>query len=46
MAVEVNYTAGWDDPGSVPEDIVQGVLLLHPPSKSLFAREQNMNVSV
>src|SRR5699024_3703452 len=27
-------------------DLIQGVLLLHPPSKSLFAREQNMNVSV
>lgn len=25
-------------------DLIQGVLLLHPPSKSLFAREQNMNV--
>ncbi|GAO14336.1 hypothetical protein UVI_02034110 [Ustilaginoidea virens] len=26
-------------------DLIQGVLLLHPPSKSLFSREQNMNVS-
>lgn len=26
-------------------DLIQGVTLLHPPSKSLFAREQNMNVS-
>lgn len=26
-------------------DLVQGVLLLHPPSKSLFEREVNMNVS-
>ncbi|UNI20770.1 hypothetical protein JDV02_006829 [Purpureocillium takamizusanense] len=25
-------------------DLIQGVLLLHPPSKSLFAREQNMNL--
>ncbi|KAF4591744.1 Cell division protein Cdc14 [Ophiocordyceps camponoti-floridani] len=25
-------------------DLVQGLLLLHPPSKSLFAREQNMNL--
>lgn len=25
-------------------DLIQGVLLLHPPSKTLFAREQNMNV--
>lgn len=25
-------------------DLIQGVLLLHPPSKSLFSREQNMNV--
>jgi hypothetical protein len=25
-------------------DLIQGLLLLHPPSKSLFAREQNMNV--
>ena len=25
-------------------DLIQGALLLHPPSKSLFAREQNMNV--
>lgn len=25
-------------------DLIQGVTLLHPPSKSLFAREQNMNV--
>lgn len=25
-------------------DLIQGTLLLHPPSKSLFAREQNMNV--
>ncbi|PON28318.1 hypothetical protein TGAM01_v202813 [Trichoderma gamsii] len=24
-------------------DLIQGVTLLHPPSKSLFAREQNMN---
>lgn len=27
-------------------DLIQGVLLLHPPSKSLFSREQNMNVRV
>lgn len=26
-------------------DLIQGVLLLHPPSKSLFEREVNMNVS-
>lgn len=26
-------------------DLTQGLLLLHPPSKSLFSREQNMNVS-
>ena len=26
-------------------DLTQGVLLLHPPSKALFSREQNMNVS-
>ena len=26
-------------------DLVQGLLLLHPPSKVLFSREQNMNVS-
>lgn len=26
-------------------DVLQGVLILHPPSKSLFSREQNMNVS-
>lgn len=26
-------------------DLIQGVLLLHPPSKALFSREQNMNVS-
>ena len=26
-------------------DLIQGVLLLHPPSKVLFSREQNMNVS-
>lgn len=26
-------------------DLIQGVLLLHPPSKTLFSREQNMNVS-
>lgn len=25
-------------------DLIQGTLLLHPPSKSLFSREQNMNV--
>ncbi|PHH87559.1 hypothetical protein CDD83_8690 [Cordyceps sp. RAO-2017] len=25
-------------------DLIQGLLLLHPPSKSLFAREQNMNL--
>lgn len=25
-------------------DLIQGVLLLHPPSKTLFSREQNMNV--
>lgn len=25
-------------------DLTQGLLLLHPPSKSLFSREQNMNV--
>lgn len=25
-------------------DLIQGLLLLHPPSKALFAREQNMNV--
>ncbi|KAF4448739.1 hypothetical protein F53441_7887 [Fusarium austroafricanum] len=25
-------------------DLIQGILLLHPPSKSLFAREQNMNL--
>ncbi|KAK4068761.1 uncharacterized protein Triagg1_7121 [Trichoderma aggressivum f. europaeum] len=25
-------------------DLIQGVTLLHPPSKSLFAREQNMNL--
>lgn len=25
-------------------DTIQGVMLLHPPSKSLFSREQNMNV--
>ncbi|KAF4468459.1 cell division control 14 [Fusarium albosuccineum] len=25
-------------------DLIQGTLLLHPPSKSLFAREQNMNL--
>lgn len=25
-------------------DLIQGALLLHPPSKSLFSREQNMNV--
>ena len=25
-------------------DLIQGLLLLHPPSKTLFAREQNMNV--
>ena len=25
-------------------DLMQGILLLHPPSKKLFAREQNMNV--
>lgn len=25
-------------------DLIQGVLLLHPPSKTLFAREQHMNV--
>lgn len=27
-------------------DLIQGLLLLHPPSKSLFQREQNMNVSL
>lgn len=27
-------------------DTIQGVLLLHPPSKALFSREQNMNVSM
>lgn len=27
-------------------DLIQGVLLLHPPSKTLFAREQNMNVCI
>ncbi|KAJ2963676.1 hypothetical protein NQ176_g10844 [Zarea fungicola] len=26
-------------------DLIQGALLLHPPSKGLFQREQNMNVS-
>lgn len=26
-------------------DLLQGLLVLHPPSKTLFAREQNMNVS-
>ncbi|PKS07636.1 hypothetical protein jhhlp_006242 [Lomentospora prolificans] len=26
-------------------DLVQGILLLHPPSKALFSREQNMNIS-
>jgi hypothetical protein len=26
-------------------DLIQGVMLLHPPSKALFAREQNMNAS-
>ena len=26
-------------------DLIQGVMLLHPPSKSLFSREQYMNVS-
>lgn len=25
-------------------DLTQGLLLLHPPSKTLFSREQNMNV--
>lgn len=25
-------------------DLLQGILLLHPPSKKLFSREQNMNV--
>ncbi|CAG7559333.1 unnamed protein product [Fusarium equiseti] len=25
-------------------DLIQGLLLLHPPSKTLFAREQNMNL--
>ncbi|XP_044716991.1 cell division control protein 14, SIN component domain-containing protein [Hirsutella rhossiliensis] len=25
-------------------DLIQGLLLLHPPSKALFAREQNMNL--
>ncbi|KAL6863904.1 cell division protein Cdc14 [Trichoderma novae-zelandiae] len=25
-------------------DLIQGVMLLHPPSKALFAREQNMNL--
>ncbi|PHH66968.1 hypothetical protein CDD81_5320 [Ophiocordyceps australis] len=25
-------------------DLIQGVMLLHPPSKTLFAREQNMNL--
>lgn len=27
-------------------DLIQGVLLLHPPSKALFSREQNMNVGL
>lgn len=27
-------------------DLIQGVLLLHPPSKTLFSREQNMNVRI
>lgn len=27
-------------------DLIQGLLLLHPPSKALFSREQNMNVRV
>lgn len=27
-------------------DLIQGALLLHPPSKSLFSREQNMNVRI
>jgi hypothetical protein len=27
-------------------DLIQGTLLLHPSSKSLFSREQNMNVSI
>lgn len=27
-------------------DLIQGTLLLHPPSKAHFAREQNMNVSI
>jgi len=27
-------------------DLIQGVLLLHPPSKGLFAREKNMNVGI
>lgn len=27
-------------------DLIQGTLLLHPPSKSLFSREQNMNVCI
>jgi hypothetical protein len=26
-------------------DLIQGILLLHPSSKALFSREQNMNVS-
>lgn len=25
-------------------DLIQGTMLLHPPSKALFSREQNMNV--
>jgi hypothetical protein len=25
-------------------DLIQGILLLHPPSKTLFSREQNMNL--
>ncbi|PHH78402.1 hypothetical protein CDD82_3063 [Ophiocordyceps australis] len=25
-------------------DLIQGIMLLHPPSKTLFAREQNMNL--
>lgn len=27
-------------------DLIQGTLLLHPPSKALFSREQNMNVYI
>lgn len=27
-------------------DLIQGTMLLHPPSKTLFSREQNMNVCI